>query len=121
MMFAPGYTVWHCGTLKKGKKEMNTEADDWANERQSNTPRTDALFFPYGRDATAAASPSLLVCMTQFEILERENAALRLDAERYRWLRDDKRGRSLSVSSLEWTGSAELSDAAVDAAKEEGK
>ena len=52
---------------------------------------------------------------------EAENAALRLDAERYRWLRDDKRGRSLSVSSLEWTGSAELSDAAVDAAKEEGK
>ena len=48
-------------------------------------------------------------------------AALRLDAERYRWLRDDKRGRSLSVSSLEWTGSAELSDAAVDAATEEGK
>ena len=74
-MFAPGYTVWHCGTLKKGKKEMNTEADDWANERQSNTPRTDALFFPYGRDATAAAEPSLLVCMTQYELLERENAA----------------------------------------------
>ena len=42
-----------------------------------STPRTDKLFFPYGRDATAAASPSLLVCMTQFEILERENAALR--------------------------------------------
>ena len=41
----------------------------------SDTPKTDALFFPYGRDATAAASPSLLVCMTQFEILERENAA----------------------------------------------
>jgi hypothetical protein len=54
--------------------------------------------------------------------LERENAAMRLDADRYRWLRDDKRGRSLSVSSLEWTGSAELSDAAIDAAmKEEGK
>ena len=44
------------------------------------------------------------------------------DAARYRWLRNDKRGRSLSVSSLEWTGNAELSDAAVDAAmKEEGK
>ena len=41
----------------------------------SNTPKTDKLFFPFGRDATAAASPSLLVCMTQFEILERENAA----------------------------------------------
>lgn len=65
MMFAPRYTVWHCGYLKKGKREM------------SNTPRTDKLFFPYGRDATAAAEPSLLVCMTQFEILERENASLR--------------------------------------------
>ena len=41
---------------------------------------------------------------------------LRKDAERYRWLRGDKRGRSLSVSSLKWTGNAELSDAAVDAA-----
>jgi hypothetical protein len=43
----------------------------------SNTPKTDALFFPYGRDATAAAEPSLLVCMTQYELLERKNAALR--------------------------------------------
>ena len=109
----------------------------------SATPKTDALFFPHGRDATAAAEPSLLVCMTQYELLERENAAqlkelhrisealgtneghssathieilreqlkdcsaafdrqqemldrnaeqiaaLRLDAERYRWLRDN--------------------------------
>jgi len=47
--------------------------------------------------------------------------ALRKDAERYRWLRNDKRGRSLSVSSLEWTGSAELSDAAVDAAVRKGE
>jgi len=46
---------------------------------------------------------------------------LRKDAERYRWLRGDKRGRSLSVSSLEWTGSAELSDAAVDAAIRKGE
>jgi hypothetical protein len=88
----------------------------------SDTPKTDALFFPYGRDHTAAAEPSLLVCMTQYELLERENAALQKDAARYRWLRNDQRGRSLSVSSLEWTGNAELSDAAVDAAmKEEGK
>jgi len=43
----------------------------------SNTPKTDALFFPHGRDHTAAAEPSLLVCMTQYELLERENAALR--------------------------------------------
>ena len=45
----------------------------------SATPKTDALFFPYGRDATAAAEPSLLVCMTQYELLERELAALRLN------------------------------------------
>lgn len=43
----------------------------------SDTPKTDKLFFPHGRDHTAAASPSLLVCMTQYELLERENAALR--------------------------------------------
>jgi hypothetical protein len=43
----------------------------------SNTPRTDKLFFPHGRDHTAAAEPSLLVCMTQYELLERENATLR--------------------------------------------
>ena len=108
-MFAPRYTVFHCGTLKKKKGE-------WG---MSDTPRTDKLFFPYGRDATAAAEPSLLVCMTQYELLERENAALQKDAARYRWLRNDKRGRSLSVSSLEWTGNAELSDAAVDAAMKE--
>lgn len=42
--------------------------------------------------------------------------AAQADAKRYRWLRGDKRGRSLSVSSLEWTGNAKLSDAAVDAA-----
>jgi hypothetical protein len=109
----------------------------------SNTPKTDALFFPYGRDHTAAASPSFLTCWTEYELLEKENAAqlaeltriaevlgtneghssvthieilreqlkdcsaafdrqqemldrnaeqiaaLRLDAERYRWLRDN--------------------------------
>ena len=43
------------------------------------------------------------------------------DAERYRWLRDDQRGRSLSVSSLEWTGNPELSDAAIDAERNKKK
>jgi len=43
----------------------------------SNTPKTDALFFPYGRDHTAAASPSFLTCWTEYELLEMENAALR--------------------------------------------
>ena len=49
---------------------------------------------------------------------EAEIAQLREDAERYRWLRDDKRGRMLSVVlALEWTGNPELSDAAIDAAR----
>jgi hypothetical protein len=52
---------------------------------------------------------------------ETEIARLREDAERYRWLRDDKRGRMLSVSSLNWTGNPELSDAAIDAARKETK
>jgi hypothetical protein len=50
--------------------------------------------------------------------LEVKAEKLRVDAERYRWLRGDQRGRSLSVSSLEWTGNPELSDAAIDAARE---
>ena len=74
MMFAPGYTVWHCGTLKKGKKEMNTEADDWANERQSNTPRTDSATFYADTSVTVTE-----LCVTEefARTLERENAALR--------------------------------------------
>lgn len=50
---------------------------------------------------------------------ETEIARLREDAARYCWLRDDKRGRMLSVSSLDWTGNPELSDAAIDAAMKE--
>ena len=52
---------------------------------------------------------------------EAEIARLREDATRYCWLRDDKRGRMLSVSSLDWTGNPELSDAAIDAARKETK
>lgn len=29
MMFAPRYTVWHCGTLKKGRREMSEYADGY--------------------------------------------------------------------------------------------
>lgn len=40
------------------------------------------------------------------------------DAERYRWLRDDPRGRSLSVSALEWSGDPSRADAVIDATME---
>lgn len=38
------------------------------------------------------------------------------DAARYRWLRDDPRGRALSMSAIEWSGEPEEADAAIDAA-----
>jgi hypothetical protein len=81
----------------------------------SNTPRTDAHCKQIQDDAIGL---EYVATELQYwaENLERELAAAQADAKRYRWLRDDKRGRSLSVSSLEWTGNAKLSDAAVDAA-----
>jgi hypothetical protein len=33
-------------------------------------------------------------------MLEKENAALQKDAERYRWLRDDKKGKAIATASL---------------------
>ena len=72
--------------------------------------------------ATSINSPHN-ACMfrTDCRKAEAEIARLREDAERYRWLRDDKRGRMLSVSSLEWTGDPKLSDAAIDAARKDTK
>lgn len=43
------------------------------------------------------------------------------DAERYRWLRDTPRGRSLSVSALEWNNVSWLCDAAIDKARRAGR
>ena len=82
----------------------------------SDTPRTDVAQHNMG----SIMEPHYVVDADFSRYLERELVAARKDAERYRWLRNDKRGRSLSVSSLEWTGSAELSDAAVDAAMKKG-
>ena len=41
------------------------------------------------------------------------------DAARYRWLRDDPRGRTLSVSSICWTPDTMEADALIDAAMEQ--
>ncbi len=82
----------------------------------SDTPRTNFVAHETG-DAEWDRFPNRFGRMMAHAcILEKELAAAQADAKRYRWLRDDKRGRSLSVSSLEWTGNAKLSDAAVDAA-----
>lgn len=73
-------------------------------------------------DATGIDSPHN-ACMFRegCRKAEAEIARLREGAARYCWLRDDKRGRMLSVSSLDWTGNPELSDAAIDAARKETK
>lgn len=57
MMFAPRYTVWHCGYLKKGKREMSNL--DKVFERNRVTK--------LGIDAM----------ITNYLRLERENATLR--------------------------------------------
>jgi len=33
MIFAPGYTVWHCGTLKKGRREMSDQQGKYQLEK----------------------------------------------------------------------------------------
>jgi hypothetical protein len=107
MMFAPRYTVWHCGYLKKGKREMNTEADDWANERQSNTPRTDSATFYADTSVTVTE-----LCVTEefARTLERENAVLRNALSRLIEVHDAMGGKCGTVRI-----------AAEEALKEEGK
>jgi len=87
----------------------------------SNTPKTDKLFFPFGRDHTAAASPSFLTCWTEYELLEKENAALRFDAERYGRVKQFLQHGNGSTLDARGTDSAAF-DALIDALpKEEGK
>ena len=102
-------------SLREQLKECSSAFDRQQQQLDRNAEQLAAL------RKDASSKWAFLEWRDRAEKAEAENAALQKDAARYRWLRDDKRGRSLSVSSLEWTGSAELSDAAVDAAKEEGK
>ena len=86
----------------------------------SDTPRTDFVAHATGDSEWDRSINRFGRMQSHAQILERELAEAQKDAERYRWLRDDERGRSLSVSSLEWKNNAELSDAAIDAAMKEG-
>ena len=86
----------------------------------SDTPRTDAHYKQI-LDDDLGLEYNETELRWWAEQLERELAEAQKDAERYRWLRDDERGRSLSVSSLEWKNHAELSDAAIDAAIRKGE
>jgi hypothetical protein len=114
MMFAPGYTVFHCGYLKR-KWEMisDTPKTDEAQFMPSEQPpafnlaqymvkagfartleRENAALRGWSKaqlDELHRISEALGTndghsSVTHIEILKEENAALRLDAERYRWL-----------------------------------
>ena len=127
MLFV-GYRRWddtdvNCQAILdgcEGVREMNNPVvKESLTTQPSNTPRTDAEEYMQNaqyEDKREAGWCSFSADFNFARNLERELAAAQADAKRYRWLRDDKRGRSLSVSSLEWTGNAKLSDAAVDAA-----
>ena len=93
-----------------------TVLDMELGSERADTPRTNAAEHNMG----SVVEPHYVVDVDCSRQLERELAEARKDAERYRWLRDDERGRSLSVSSLEWKNNSELSDAAIDAAMKEG-
>jgi hypothetical protein len=54
-------------------------------------------------------------------VAENQVRQLQEDAARYRWLRDDRRGRALSVSALEWSGDPDKADASIDAAMQSEK
>jgi hypothetical protein len=78
----------------------------------SDTPRTDAaiqIAYDYGESFTCV-SPE--ICRQ----LERENEALRKDAERYRWLRQMDRCQPWSDLLMRPITRTEDIDAAIDAA-----
>jgi len=103
--------------IVEGVWEMNNPVvKESLTTQPNNTPRTNFVAHATGDAEWDRSINRFGRMMAHACIIERELAAAQADAKRYRWLRDDKRGRSLSVSSLEWTGNAKLSDAAVDAA-----
>jgi hypothetical protein len=84
----------------------------------SDTPRTDSLTNPL-----TGIKPTIYVVFEHARQLERENEALRKDAERYRWLREfgarariyfpANRGTEMEIAT------AEKLDSAIDAAIKE--
>jgi len=110
MMFAPRYTVWHCGYLKKGKREM------------SDTPKSD--------EAKWETAPAAIVVSIYFaQTLERENVALReqlkdcsavVDRQQKQLDRNAEQLAALHQDAsskwafLEWRDRAEKAEAKID-------
>jgi hypothetical protein len=102
---------------------------EWLEERLENCLRISSMKHGadkdgwledarYFRAAHAAISDINLLRAKNAE-LRADNEALREDAERYRWLRDDHRGRTLSMSAIEWSGDVLAADAAIDAERKQ--
>ncbi len=68
------------------------------------------------REFACAGFPIADLAADRIEELEREIAAAREDAERYRWLRDKPIGDQLDKAIAAWWNSADEFDAAIDAA-----
>lgn len=84
----------------------------------SDTPKTDAIKLTERGAAGVMEDLDKLACQ-----LERENAELRKDAERYRWLREYGAVKGVidwNVMYVEYQDLRGL-DAAIDASKETGK
>ncbi len=77
--------------------------------------------FNLAAEAEVQCRSALAALSQEVTKLTDENAELRAEAERYRWLRDDHIGRSLSVSAISWSGLSADADAAIDAARKEPK
>lgn len=58
-------------------------------ERLRNTPNWSRESFEHWKTATLTYDRAPFEAADRIDALERENAALRKDAERYRWLRDN--------------------------------
>ena len=58
------------------------------------------------------------VCEADYDKLEAENAALRADAERHRWLRDEQNKSTSLITCYWWSGlNSKRLDDAIDAAR----
>lgn len=85
--------------------------------------RENAVLTASNRDLTSNVSNKTALLEEYREkltALTARVAELERDAQRYRWLRDNPRGRSLSISALEWVTDPILCDAAIDAARGQG-
>lgn len=85
--------IRECEDLRK-RLESLAESDKKQTDDYVCVDREHALYkrAPRARDAVSADRLALAISLETIDQLERENAALRADAERYRWIKRDNIG-----------------------------